>query len=283
MLPSLIIVFREVLEAGLIVGIVLAATAGVAGRGRWIVGGIALGVAGAGLLAVFAGALSQAFSGFGQEIFNAAILIAAVFMLGLHIAWMSSHARQMTEEMNAMGRSVAAGERSLAAMALVVAVAVLREGSEVVLFLFGIATSSHEGGMPMLVGGVLGLAAGAAVAWLLYRGLVTIPIRYLFRVTNALIALLAAGMAGQAAATLAGADLIPSMGDRIWDTSAILSDSSLVGRALHALVGYADRPSGVQLLAYLVTLVALGLVSYVVGHSGGTARNGANIKPVNAG
>lgn len=281
MLATLVIVFREVLEAGLIVGIVLAATAGVAGRGRWIAGGIALGVAGAGLLAVFAKALSQAFSGFGQEIFNASILIAAVLMLGVHIAWMSSHGRQMTEEINAMGRSVAAGERSLAAMALVVAVAVLREGSEVVLFLFGVATSSHEGGLPMLVGGVLGVAAGAAVAGLLYRGLVAIPIRHLFRVTNALIALLAAGMAGQAAATLAGADLIPTMGDKIWDTSAILRENSLLGRALHALIGYADRPSGIQILAYVVTLAALGMVSYVVSH-GGVRDNGAKIKPVNA-
>src|SRR6185437_15039088 len=130
MLASLLIVFREVLEAGLIVGIVLAATEGIARRGSWIAGGIAVGVAGAALLAVFAGAISGALSGNGQEVFNATILIVAVVMLGWHNVWMASHGRQIAEEMRAVGHAVGAGERSLLALAVVVAVAVLREGAE---------------------------------------------------------------------------------------------------------------------------------------------------------
>jgi high-affinity iron transporter len=253
------------LEAGLIIGIVLAATEGVSHRGRWIAGGIAGGVAGAALLAGFAGALSNAFSGSGQELFNAAILVIAVCMLGIHITWMASHGRQMAQEMKAMGRAVVEGDRSLTAMALVVAVAVLREGSEVVLFLFGIATSSHEGAAPMLLGGAAGVAAGGIVSWLLYRGLVAIPMRHLFKITNAMIALLAAGMAGQAAAILAGADMLPTLGDQLWDTSGILRDDSIPGRALHAMIGYSDRPPGVQVLAFAATLAALIALSRLVG------------------
>ena len=267
MLATLIIVFREVLEAGLIIGIVLAATEGVTHRGRWIASGIAGGVAGAALLAGFAGALSNAFSGSGQELFNAAILIIAVLMLGIHITWMASHGRQMAQEMKAMGRAVVEGDRSLTAMALVVAVAVLREGSEVVLFLFGIATSTHAGAAPMLLGGAFGVLGGALVSWLLYRGLVAIPMKHLFKITNAMIALLAAGMAGQAAAILAGADMVPTLGDELWDTSGILRDDSILGRALHALIGYSDRPSGVQVLAFLVTLAALITLSRLVGQA----------------
>lgn len=265
MLATLIIVFREVLEAGLIIGIVLAATEGVARRGRWIAGGIAAGIAGAAILAGFAGALSNAFSGSGQEIFNAAILLVAVLMLGIHITWMASHGRQMAQDMKAMGRAVVTGDRSLTAMALVVAVAVLREGSEVVLFLFGIATSSGEGGLPMLMGGTLGILSGGAVSWLLYRGLVALPMKHLFKITNGMIALLAAGMAGQAAAILTGIGLLPALGDEVWDTSGILADNTTVGKALHALVGYADRPPGIQVLAYLLTLVLLIILSKVVG------------------
>jgi len=267
MLATLVIVFREVLEAGLIVGIVLAATEGVAGRGRWIAGGIALGIAGAALLATFAGALSSAFSGTGQELFNASVLLVAVVMLGIHTVWMASHGREINRNMKALGVSVAAGDRSLTAMALVVGIAVLREGSEVVLFLFGIATSTHEGGLPMLLGGLAGVASGAAVSWLLYRGLVAIPTRHLFSVTNWMIAFLAAGMAGQAASILAGADIIPTLGDQLWDSSGILRDDSLLGRAMHALVGYADRPSGVQLLAFLITLATLVGLSRMVAQS----------------
>jgi high-affinity iron transporter len=269
MLGTLIIVFREVFEAGLIVGIVLAATAGVPRRGLWIAGGIGAGVAGACMVAVFAGALSNQFSGFGQEVFNASILAFAVLMLGIHTAWMAHHGRQMQREMEAMGRSVVAGDRSLTAMAIVVGVAVLREGSEVVLFLFGIAASTHAGIPSMLLGGVLGVLGGAAVSWLLYRGLISIPMRHLFKVTNIMIALVAAGMAGQAAAILASADIIPALGDQIWDTSGILRDDSLLGRALRALIGYSDRPSGVQLLAFLVILTTLLLVSWRVGKGHG--------------
>lgn len=259
MLATLVIVFREVLEAGLIVGIVLAATQGIRGRATWIAGGIAAGVAGASTLAAFAGALSNALQGMGQEVFNASILLVASLMLTWHQLWMASHGREMAREMRAMGQAVTLGERSMLAMAVVVAVAVLREGAEVVLFLYGIATTSHEGAAALLTGGLAGIALGAAVSFALFRGLVAIPVRSLFTVTSWLIALLAAGMAGQAAAILAGADLIPAWGYQLWDTSWLLPESSLAGRTLHALIGYADRPPGVQVAAYLAVLATLVL------------------------
>jgi high-affinity iron transporter len=257
MLASLLIVFREVLEAGLIVGIVLAATHGIRHRGRWVAGGILSGLCGAGLLALFAGAISNALAGNGQEVFNACVLLVAAVMLGWHNLWMASHGREIAREMKQVGRAVAAGEKSLLAMAVVVTVAVLREGSEVVLFLYGIAVSTKTGPVSLLLGGTLGVLAGAAVSWLLYRGLLAVPLHRLFTVTSVLVALLAAGMAGQAVAILAGADLIPAWGYQIWDTSWLLSDGSLLGRALKALFGYSDRPMGVQLAAYLATLAVL--------------------------
>ena len=265
MLAAALIVFREVLEAGLIVGVVLAATEGVAGRARWIAGGIAAGVAGAGLVAVFAQQLSETFAGSGQAVFNAAILIAAVLMLSWHILWMSRHAREMVSDMKTLGRKLTAGETTLLAMATVVAVAVLREGSEVVLFLYGIAASGGAGPVAMLGGGLIGVAGGGAISFLIYRGLLAIPTGRLFAVTNGLVALLAAGMAGQAAVYLEQAGLIPSFGDQVWDTSGLLRDDSLVGRALHALVGYSDRPMGVQIAAYMVVLTVLISVGRYIG------------------
>lgn len=265
MLVSLIIVFREAMEAGLIVGIVLAATQGVPGRGRWIAGGIAAGTAGASLVAAFAAALSDAFAGAGQEVFTASILCFAVLMLSWHILWMSHHARTMAVELREVGKAVRLGHRSLFALAAVVAVAVMREGSEVVLFLYGIVVASHTGAVALATGGVAGLAAACLVSWLLYRGLVVIPLHRLFQVTNGLIALLAAGMAGQAAAVLHGADLLPGWGEQLWDTSFILSDDSFAGRSLHALIGYSARPSGIQLAAYLATLLTLAIAARAIG------------------
>ena len=247
MFVSLIIVFREALEAGLIVGIVLAATEGVPGRGRWIAGSIAAGAAGASLVAA---ALSNAFEGAGQEVFTAAILCFAVVMLSWHILWMSHHAPTVAAELREVGRAVRLGQRSLLALAIVVAVAVMRERAEVVLFLYGIIVASHTSALSLATGGVAGLAAACLVSWLLYRGLVAIPVHRLFSVTNGLVALLAAGMAGQAASVLHGADILPGWGEHLWDTSFVLADDSFLGRSLHALVGYSARPSGIQLAAY---------------------------------
>ncbi|MFI4964337.1 MAG: FTR1 family protein [Caulobacterales bacterium] len=271
MLAALLIVFREVLEAGLIVGIVLAATEGVRGRGRWIGAGVGGGLLGAGLVALFAQRLSDAFAGSGQELFDAAILAAAVVMLGWHTVWMTRHGRELASEMKALGRTVSTGGKTLSAMALVVAVAILREGSEVVLFLYGIAAS---GGAPgaMLAGDLGGVALGASLSWVIYRGLLAIPTGKLFSVTNGLLSLLAAGMAGQAAVYLVKAGVAPSLGDEVWDTSAILADDGILGRALHAIAGYSDRPMGLQILIYAVVLAALIAFSRLAGRAPSAAR-----------
>ena len=260
MLGALLIVFREVVEAGLIVGIVLAVTQGMAGRNLLIAGGIGAGLIGASVVAAFAGVLSELFEGSGQELF-AGVLILAAIMLGWHNIWMARHGREIAEEMYAVGRSVFAGNKPPSALAIVIAIAVLREGSEVVLFLYGIVVSHNETGWSIALGGVLGLAAGIALSALTYVGLIQIPARRLFQVTSALIALMAAGMAAQAIAFLAQADIATALGARIWDTSRFIADDSILGRVLHTLFGYTDRPTELQFLVYLATLaLILGLM-----------------------
>jgi high-affinity iron transporter len=253
-LAALLIVFREVFEAGLIVGIVMAVTAGVARRGYWIAGGVAAGVFGACVVALFTSGLSQLFGGSGQEVFNAGILGFAVLMLTWHNVWMSRHGRELVAELRAAGEAVVAGSKSLLALAIVVAIAVLREGSEVVLFLYGVAAAQGGASWAMVAGGFVGLILGSSVCLLTYLGLITIPARYLFGVTSALIALLAAGMAAQAIAFLEQANILTALDETMWNTSWILSDSSFLGRALHTLVGYVDQPTAMQVVVYAATL-----------------------------
>ena len=257
MLPSLLIVFREVFEAGLVIGIVMAVTSSVPGRGLWVAGGVAAGVLGACIVALFTGGLSELFGGSGQELFNAGILGFAVLMLGWHNIWMARHGREIASEMRAAGEAVATGAKSLAALAVVVMIAVLREGSEVVLFLYGVAAAQGGGDLGMVAGGAAGLVLGALVCLLTYLGLITIPARYLFAVTSTLIALLAAGMAAQAIAFLQQANILTAFDETVWNTSWILSDSSLLGRALHTLIGYVDQPTAMQLIAYAATLAVI--------------------------
>ena len=257
MLAALIIVFREVIEAGMVVGIVAAVTKGVRGHGTWIAGGALAGVLGSCLVAAFVGTIASAFSGAGNELFNAAILGIAVVMLAWHNIWMARHGREMASQLKQKGQAVASGRASLWGLALVIAIAILREGSEVVLFLFGITVSDGGSPMALLIGGLGGLALGVLVSMLTYAGLVKIPPRYLFGVTSALIAFLAAGMAAQAIAFLEQGGFVEVLGATVWNSSAILSDRSIPGRVLHTLVGYSDRPSQMQLLVYLATLAAI--------------------------
>ena len=257
MIAALIIVFREVIEAGLVIGIVLATARGVHGRIASVGLGVLAGVAGACLVAAFAGVIGEAFAGSGQELFNAAVLIVAVLMLGWHNVWMARHGRAIAAEVKAVGEAVASGSRPMTALAIVVGIAVLREGSEVVLFLYGIALSGSETLAAMATGGALGLLLGCALAALTYFGLLRIPSRYLFSATSALIAVLAAGMAAQAVAFLQVAGIATAFPQAAWDTSNLLSDGSVFGKVLHALIGYADQPTYLQLVVYLATLASI--------------------------
>src|SRR4051794_32249967 len=135
MLAALVVVFREVLEAGLIVGVVLAASQGILGRNRAVALVALAGVLGSAMVAAVAAEISNAFAGSGQELFNAVVLLIAVAMLTWHVVWMAEHSREMTVRLRQLGDAVAVGSRSVAVLGVATGVAILREGSETVLFL----------------------------------------------------------------------------------------------------------------------------------------------------
>jgi high-affinity iron transporter len=274
MFATAILVFREVLEAALIISIVCAATRGLHARGRWVSAGVGLGVLGALVLALGADSVASAAEGMGQELLNAGVLTAAVLMLAWHAIWMSRHGREMALQMKSVGAAVVEGARPIKALMFVVALAVLREGSEVVLFLFGMGAGGSSAAS-MAAGGVIGLVAGAAVGVALYFGLLGIPIRHFFTATNWMVLLLAAGLASQAAHYLIQADWLPALGERVWDTSWLLSNESLLGQTLRTLIGYDARPSGMQLLFYATTafLILIGMKTW--GSTSPAARTSA--------
>ncbi len=255
MLASLLIVFREVIEAGLIIGILMAATKGVSGRWRYALMGIGAGIFGACIVAYFADTIASSLTGVGQEIFNASALFIAVILITWHNLWMSKHGKDMTQNLKSVGADVRNGIESLSVIATITGVAILREGSEIVLFLYGIFSSGNETLASMALGGFLGLAAGAVISALTYFGLLKIPTRYLFGVTNALLTLLAAGMASQAILFLEQAGMINILTAQVWDTSAFIDDNSFVGKTLNVVMGYTSQPSQMQLTVYIFVIL----------------------------
>jgi high-affinity iron transporter len=230
---------------------------------------VAAGLLGSGLVAGFASGIAAAASGLGQELLNAAVLFVAVVMLACHNIWMSRHGKELAARVYAVGQAVMGGSRPLYALAVVVAVAVLREGSETVLFVYGIAVGGDDGAGALLLGSIVGLVGGLALGSLLYFGLLQIPMKRLFAVTNTLILLLAAGMAAQCAGFLVQADILPAWGDALWNTSGVLSEHSIPGRILHTLVGYVAEPTGMQVAFYVATLLAIaGLMQWLGGRPG---------------
>ncbi|MDR3500470.1 MAG: FTR1 family protein [Parvibaculum sp.] len=275
MLATLIIVFREVIEAALVISIVAAATKGISGRNRWLALGVGAGILGACLVAGFAGQIASSLEGSGQEIFNASILFLAVLMLGWHNIWMGSHGRELAAEMSAVGRDVMSGAKPLYAVAIAVGIAVLREGSEVALFLYGIAAGGGLTASGLLVGGAIGLVAGAALGYALYKGLVVLSTRTLFAVTSWMILLLAAGLAAQGANFLVQAGILSPLGEAMWDTSWLLSDQTIFGKMLHTLIGYTARPTPIQLIFYVATIVVIGGLMKIM--SGAAPKKSAGV------
>ena len=256
MFAALLVVFREVLEAALVITIVMAATRGVKRRSAFVCYGIAAGAAGAIALASFTTLIAASLNGNGQDVLNAAILLTAAIMLSGHVIWMGNHGKAMAAELRAVGEDIRMGRKSLTALSVIVGMAVLREGSEIVLFLEGLFASDHQI-VPLMSGGALGLLAGCAAGTVLYFGLAKLPLKTVFQSTNILLCLIAAGMAARAANFLVQAGWLSDLSPPLWNTENIVSESSVTGKLLATLVGYVSEPTGIQLIFYVATLALI--------------------------
>lgn len=255
MFGAAIIVFRETLEAALFVGIMAAATRGLAGRTRWLTAGVLAGAIGALALAASAEQIGALADGVGQDLLNAGILFIALAMLAWHCVWVSNQGVQVAAQARELGTSFKDSQRPPWALMTVVALSVLREGAETVLFVAGYATSSGASGT--VPGAFIGVLLGSAVGAVIYLGLARVPMRRVFSVTNTLILLLAASIGSQLARALSQAGVISAWGQPVWDTSGVLRVDSPLGTFAHALVGYDAQPTGLQVAFYLLTVLAI--------------------------
>jgi len=271
MISSMVIVFREMLEMVLVVGVLLAATRGLSGSRFWIGLGVFGGLLGAAFLAVFMEQMEASFDGDGEFIFNAVVLLLASALIAWTVFWMSKHGRAMSQHMQQVGGSVKEGDLPNTALAIVALSAVMREGSEAAFFLFGAAQGISEDGWSLFFGGLTGAGAALAMGTLLYFGLVRIPLKRLFSVIGWLLMLLAAGMASQAASNLVMIGWLPPLVDPLWNSSALLSSSSMFGELLHVLIGYDEEPSAIQVIVFAVSLSMMAMYYYRLQSSAGRA------------
>lgn len=258
MIAVILIVFREVLEAGLIISVILAACKGYK-ISHLVIAGITSGVIFSGLLALFTNSIENALSGTGQEVFNSALLLTATLMLSWQIVWMSTKGKEMADASRNEVRNILSEGNKNYAIAVVVAIAVMREGSEVVLFMYSIIISTGTSVTAMFTGGIIGVVAGIVFTFLLYRGLILIPLKFIFLLSNIILTFIAAGLASQGIGILSSIGIIPAIKDTVWDSSWLLSDNSWQGGLARAIFGYTSTPSGVQIITWI--LVATLIIS----------------------
>ncbi len=267
MFPTATIVFREIIEVALVIGIVMAATRGLPGRIHLVLAGLGVGIFGSAVIAFFTDAISQAIDGMGQEIFNAVVMFIAVGFLSWTVIWMKTHGRQLAQNLKAVGADVLTGDKSVYVLVGVVALATFREGAEIVLFTYGMLASGAYGWPDVLMGGLMGGLGGAAVGLALYMGLLRAAQKHLFTVTSWMLIVLTAGMAAQGANFLIAAGVLPTLHPQVWDTSAILSGGSFLGETMKVLVGYTPRPTGMELVFYSAVLLSVGTIYKFIGGS----------------
>jgi high-affinity iron transporter len=260
MFSAAIIVFREVFEIAIIISIILAATQGIRSRWLWMNGGIAGGLMIVAIVAYFASVIVDLASQLGEHSFHALILLTATILIAWSVIWMQRHGREIASNAHNLSLSISNKTTPLHMLAIVIGLAVMREGSEIVLFLYGIYSAGQITYADIILGSLLGTIAGMLVGLIMYLGLIRIPVNSLFSVCSWLLTFLAAGMAAKAAGHLVKAGYLPALIDPVWDTSFILSQHSLLGRFLSVLIGYQDHPSAMSALFYTVVFVLITLL-----------------------
>ena len=258
-----IITLREAFEAALLLGIVYTYLDKVGGRRhyRYVTLGGALGLLASLGVGVGLTLVSGPLLDLGPDLVAAAVIFAAVVLLTWHGWWMRQHARALKGRLQ-QRIDEAQSTGSLWALAFIAFAGVFREGAETVLFLWGLlAQATSAAGWGTVVAGVAGVASAAALGWAIFRGGKQISLQRFFTVTSVLILFLAAGLFSAGISKLEGLGLLPQP-SALWDSSFLLSGSSVAGGFLGGLVGYRARPTTLEVGAYVAYALAASLLLF---------------------
>jgi len=250
---ALFIIWRESAEAMLVVGILYAwlkKHPDVRRGMRYLWGGVAVGVGLALLLAVVMLGIARLLSDRGLDYFQVAMMVAAAGLIVQMVFWMRRHGRAFKRDLEQSMQKNASAANWWGLLA-VVALAVGRESSETVVFLYGLG-AQNEGTWNLLGVLALGIAAALATFWILQQGGRILSWRTFFRVSEIVLLLLAGALLVGAIDKLIALDVLPPLVDPLWDTSAWLDDSGRLGGLFASITGYRARPA-------LLSMLVLGL------------------------
>jgi len=271
-LPTLVIFFRESLEASLIVGIILAylhrigradqARAVWLGVGASVALDVALGLVTYHLIRRYDGSRAQA-------VLEGSTYLVATGMLTYMSFWMKEQSRELKGALEARVQA-ALTRGSVVALVLLSAVTVGREGLETVFFTLAIAFRART--WALAAGAAVGLTAGVAVTYWIYRLGRRVPLGLFFNVLGVLLLLFAAGLLADGVQDFQGLGWLPFWTRALWHSGRLLSENSALGDILHSFFGYAEAPTALQIGAYAVFLVGAVTAYLRMGRRGDRCR-----------
>jgi len=253
LLSSVILVLREVLEAALLVSLLMALSRRLGLKSIWVLVALLAGLLGAAIYGFNIDRITEWFDGVGQEVVNA-LLQSIVYVLLCVIAVITM--RRLN------GGAISVSFLSVL-MTVCVMLAIVREGSEIMIYLSGFL-QVRDLLVPVLAGSAIGAGIGVSVGVVFYFGLLNLSRSAAIVVGAVLLSLVAAGMLAQATQMLIQADWLPSQYP-LWDSSWLVSERSITGQLLYALVGYEASPSPLQVLAHVLSLVFIISVAAISG------------------
>ena len=256
------VIWRESVEALLVVGILyswLARTPGAESGRRWLWGGVVAGLLLAGLLGLGIYSAQELLMDWQDQFQTLMVLVAAALIVQM-VLWMRAHGRTLKRELE-QGLTRNLQQQNWWGVAVLAALAIAREGSEAVVFLYGTLAAAPASELPWMgLAALGGLAAALATFWLLQLGGKVLTWPRFFRITEILLLLLAASLIVTGVEKLQMLEWLPTLADGIWDTSWLLPDMGRVGGLVAGITGYRAQPSLMTVLVY----AAYGLLMAVL-------------------
>lgn len=250
-----IVVFREFLEISLLLGVIMAVTKPIHNSKIYIILGVMLGVVSAAIFALCVNSITLSFGGLGDEILGAAIILLTAFLISWTVVWMQGYAQKIRKSLSKLSDKIETGAASKLMLVAVVAVTILREGAEIILFVYSIASVENITGNNYLLGLAIGGISGLTVGIIIYKGLIQYAGKYAFLISTILLTLIAAGLSAEAAGILTSSGIIEIYTDQLWNSSWLVSDESAMGKILKVIIGYDARPNGLQIIFYISTIM----------------------------
>ncbi|MBA3870850.1 MAG: FTR1 family protein [Anaerolineae bacterium] len=254
MIASLLITFREGVEASLIVGILLGflKKTGQTQYAKYVWSGVVAAIVVSIAVAVAILAIGAELEGPAEPLFEGTMLFIAVGLVTAMIFWMRYQSRTLKSSLESeMNAAVQNGHpRALFATAFF---AVVREGIETALFISAIGFTNKN--IDTLAGSILGLVIAALVGYLIFASTLRLNLRTFFSITSVLLLVIAAGLFGRAIHEFIEIGLLPALREGVYNVGGILPAESTIGQVLTALFGYNAAPDLLEVIGYVGFLV----------------------------